>query len=185
MTVAAAVLAAGGGTRFQGPEHKLLTPFRGRPLVAWAIDAAVAARLDAVFVVSGAADLAGCVPEGVRLAHNERWAEGQATSLALAIDVAHAGGFDALVVGLGDQPLVLPEAWRAVALAGSPIAVATYDGTRGNPVRLARDVWPLVDAEGDQGARGLMRRRPDLVGEVACSGSAADVDTLEDLELWS
>ena len=146
------VLAAGAGTRFEGPTHKLLAPFRGKPLVQWAIEHAAAAGLDETLVVRGAIDVPGS--ENLVLV-NEQWEGGIATSLHAAIAYARDAGHDAIVVGLGDQPLVLPEAWRAVAAAtATPIAVATYDGRRGNPVRLAADVWPLLPTTGDDGRAG-------------------------------
>jgi len=193
VTAAAVVLAAGAGSRFDGEGHKLLAPFRGRPLATWAIDAAAASGLDEVLVVEGAVPLGEVVedagarsPVPVRRLANTRWAEGQAGSLAVAVEAAGAAGHVAVVVGLADQPLVPRAAWRAVAdSTATPISVATYGGRRRNPVRLARSVWPLLSTEGDEGARELMRRRPDLVGEVACEGEPVDVDTVEDLARWS
>jgi len=185
--LAAAVLAAGGSARF-GVASKLLAPFRGRPLVAWAVEAALeAGAFDVVFVVEGAVDLAHEIPSGAILLENPDWAEGQATSLAAAVHAARVGRFDALVVGLGDQPFVGPEAWRAVAtaVAPEPIVVATYEGERGNPVRLGREIWDELPQHGDHGARHLMAGRPELVGEVACPGNAADIDTQEELDRWS
>ena len=186
MTTAAVVLAAGGGSRFAGRTSKLLAPFRGRPLVSWAVDAALGAQLDETVVVTGAIDLSAVVPADVTLLHNEAWASGLATSLRVALDWCERHGHDAVVVGLGDQPLVAAEAWRAVAAAtGAPILVATYSGRRRNPVKLDRSVWPLVPVTGDEGARFVMASQPALVREVACPGDPADVDTVEDLRLWS
>jgi nicotine blue oxidoreductase len=88
-------------------------------------------------------------------------------------------------VGLGDQPLVGAEAYRRLAGAyrgGAKLAVATYDGDRGNPVLLARPLWrEAMKLRGDVGARVLMDRHP--VTEVDCTGTGdpTDVDTLADL----
>jgi molybdenum cofactor cytidylyltransferase len=191
VTTAAIVLAAGGGSRFResgGEIHKLLAPYLGRTVVEWAIESATAAQLDATYVVRGAVDLP--VPPlasgKVTFVRNDRWRDGIAASLQAGVTRARRDGHAAVVVGLGDQPLVLAEAWRLVSRATrTPLAVATYEGERGNPVRLSTLVWPLLPRVGDEGARVVMRRRPDLVTEVPCPGRAADIDTVDDLHEWS
>lgn len=188
MTTAAVLLAAGGGSRFAGRTHKLLAPFRGRPLYEWAVEAALGAELDELVVVTGAVPLDVAAVSGLPLTvlHNPRWSDGQASSLQLAVTHARQRAHEAIVVGLADQPLVPAEAWRRVGAAeGTAIAVATYDGARRNPVRLAAAVWPLLPTEGDEGARVVIRARPDLVSEVPCPGDPADVDTEGDLNAWS
>ncbi|MEY3493142.1 MAG: hypothetical protein RL413_560 [Actinomycetota bacterium] len=193
MTTVAVVLAAGAGSRFSGPTHKLLARL-GRDATGSdsldtvsgrAIGAARAAGIGPVVVVVGAIDLPAEVTAGCVIVRNPNWAEGQATSVQSAVTAAREQGADAVVIGLADQPFVTPDAWRAVAAATSPIAVATYDGVRGNPVRLHESVWSLLPVSGDSGARDLIRLRPELVSEVACAGSSADIDTQEDLDSWT
>src|SRR5438445_13367716 len=105
MTTAAVVLAAGGGSRF-ADGAKLLAPFRGRPLVAWAVDAALAAELEETIVVIGQTSLADVLPSSVTVVNNPDWAEGIATSLQAGLGAADSTGHDAVVVGLADQPRV-------------------------------------------------------------------------------
>ena len=183
MTVLAAVLAAGDGSRFGGP--KLRVDLRGRPLVTWVLEAALAAGLDETVVVTGGEDLSDLVPAGITILDNPDWADGQASSVQVAVRHAEARGHDAVVIGLGDSPMVPSEAWQAVAAVEAPLVTAAYDGARRPPVRLAREVWALLPTEGDEGARVLLQRRPDLVTEVPCAGDPRDVDTEGDLEQWS
>lgn len=187
-TVAAIVLAAGRGSRFGGGASKVTAELGGRPVVQWALDAAVASGLGPVLLVVGndADAVVACATPGVEIVRNERWAEGISTSLGAALRALAARGVvHAAVAGLGDQPRVGVEAWRRVAAAydgGAPLAVATYGGVRANPVLVARDLWPEALAlQGDEGARQLMRNHP--VVEVDCDGTGdpTDIDTPEHL----
>ncbi|MEZ5167063.1 MAG: nucleotidyltransferase family protein [Acidimicrobiales bacterium] len=184
-TTAAVILAAGAGSRFAGDRHKLLTEVKGKAIVRHAVDAARAAGFDEVVVVSGSVDLVPVLPDDVTILHNERWEDGQATSLRAATVYADARGHRTIVVGLGDQPGVPPEAWAAVAAAPADIAAADFGSGPRPPVRLSDALWASLPVSGDEGARALMRQRPEMVVAVPVEGSDADIDTLEDLRRWS
>jgi molybdenum cofactor cytidylyltransferase len=186
--VAIAILAAGRGSRL-GDDAKPLALLHDRPLVSWALDAAIASGLHPVWLVTGyqGRHVAAAAPKGVDVAHNRHWRSGIASSLRSALRAIDPyAEVAAVCVGLADQPRVGPEAYRRLAdahAAGAPLAVATYRGVRGNPVLLARSLWAEANQlEGDVGARQLMQRHE--VVEVSCddTGSAVDVDTAEDLE---
>lgn len=178
----AVVLAAGAGSRFAGDEHKLLAKLEGKPLIWWATTHALNAGFDEVLVVEGAVELAEFVPEQASIVRNHEWADGQSRSLHVAVRYASMYGYTSVVIGLGDQPFVPPEAWRLIAAAKSPIAVADFGHDQTPPVRLSADVWDLLPLDGDEGARQLMASRPEMVSRVACPGKAVDVDTLNTLD---
>ncbi len=184
-SVAAVILAAGFGSRYEGETHKLLAPFRGKPVVQWALEAALNAGFDDVYVVTGAVDITDAVPEGVTIVENHNFADGQATSLRAACAVAANDGHTAIVVGLGDMPLVTTQAWRTVREADGALVTATFSGKRFPPVKVTEELWSLLPLSGDEGARSLMRLRPDVVTEVACEGESIDIDTRGDLSRWS
>jgi molybdenum cofactor cytidylyltransferase len=188
LTVAVAVLAAGRGSRLGGDEPKPLARLDDRPLVAWALEAALASGLRPVWLVTGHGSraVAAAAPPGVDVVHNRHWRRGIAGSLRAALDALEPYvQVDAVCVGLADQPRVGAEAYQRLAAVhgeGAQFAVATYGGVRGNPVLLGRSLWAEARTlEGDVGARQLMRDH-DVV-EVPCdgTGSAVDVDTPEDL----
>ena len=181
-SVLAVILAAGQGSRFNAPEHKLAARLANRPLIWWATKHAIDAGFAEVLVVEGATPVVELVPEQASIVHNHDWADGQARSIHVAVHYAQMFGYDTIVVGLADQPFVPPEAWRRVAASSSPIAVARFARVATPPVRLHSDVWGLLPLDGDEGARQVLRSRPELVVEVPCPGSAVDVDTVVDFD---
>ncbi|NNF53824.1 MAG: DUF501 domain-containing protein [Acidimicrobiales bacterium] len=188
MTVAAILLAAGGGTRFAGPDHKLLALLGDRPVVSWALTAAMEAGFNEVIVVQGAVELSAVIEDATKrhgwtptVIHNPNWEQGQATSLQLAVGHAREQGHSAIVVGLGDQPHVGVSPWRTVGATSGTIVAATFNGARRPPVKLDQAVWDRLPEAGDDGARVLMQAHPELVSEVPCSGDPGDIDTVDDL----
>jgi molybdenum cofactor cytidylyltransferase len=181
------LLAAGSGTRFSGSQHKLLSQIEGQTIISRSLTAMASSGLDGYIVVSGALDLSNHIGD-LEEVHNPEWKTGQRSSVIAAMNFARSHGYDAIVVGLADQPFLTSEAWNNVASSPSPIAVATYNGTRGNPVRLHSSVWDTfedLEADPDTGARSLIHLHPELVREVACEGNSADIDTTEDLDTWT
>lgn len=190
-TVAGIVLAAGGATRWLasaegGPfagTHKLLTPFRNRPLACAAIEAAAAGGFDETVVVWGPVDLRNTTDAAVTWVENTSWPSGQASSLATGLAWCKEHAHDAVVVGLADAPLIPQSAWAAVGASKAALAVASFGGTLHPPVRIGRSLWADIPNFGDQGARQLWRNR--AVVAVECDGSPDDVDTVQDLERLS
>ena len=192
MSSAAVILAAGAGTRFTGRSHKLLALLDGRSLIDRAVASAHEARIGPVLVIAGALDpdtlRAACTSiddnSTITLIANPNWEAGQSSSLLLAAQTAAGMDCSAIVVALGDQPHITPTAWRAVAASNAPLAVADYNGHRGHPVRIHADLFNELPSAGDVGARELLQRHVHLVEPVPCAGSAADIDTVEELEQW-
>jgi molybdenum cofactor cytidylyltransferase len=197
--VAGVLLAAGEATRFrkaagaQGPVTKLVAQHDGKALVRHVAEAALAAGLSPLIVVTGHAQDA--VREALHdLAftpvHNPAYASGMASSLKAGLSAVPADAQAAIVL-LGDMPLVSAAliAQLAAAFAQHPRAAAVvpvHEGVRGNPVLLSRAMFAqIMELTGDAGGRQVLRGRDADVIEIAVNEPASriDIDTPDALRM--
>ena len=186
--ISAIVLAGGEGRRFGGT--KQLEVVRGKPLVQHAVDAAAGAEVDEIVVVLGheaervraALDL----PPNASVVVNERYTEGQSTSLATGLDALDPSS-EAAVVLLADQPGIdrrhvtaLLDVYRDEA--PEILRIRFRDGP--GPAIARRSVWPeVIGVTGDTGGRALFDAQPERVMWVWFDEDApVDVDVRDDLE---
>ena len=178
------VLAAGASTRFG--TQKQLAELDGVPLLEHSLRTMRSAPVDRVVVVLGfAADeiVARVNLHGADPIVCARWEEGQSASLACGL--AALADCEAVVVTLGDQPRVSPDAIRRVidGRSGALAIRATYNGNPGHPVLLEQALFDqLRDVTGDKGARNLLLSVP--VRDIPCDdlGGGEDVDTPAELD---
>ena len=185
--ISALVLAAGEGRRFGGT--KQIQVVRGKPLAQHAVDAATAADVDEIVVVLGHDALrvrdALELPPGSRYVINDRYAEGQATSLGAGLRALDPAS-EAAVVLLADQPGIQARHVTALVSAfgdGAPEVVRIRFRDAPGPALLARSVWDeAAELRGDRGARALFDARPERVRWVDLDENApVDVDRQADL----
>jgi CTP:molybdopterin cytidylyltransferase MocA len=185
--VGAIVLAAGAGSRFGSA--KLEARLDGKPVLQHVLDVLAEAGVDDPVVVTAGPLKAEIEWGAARPVTNPEPGRGLASSLkagwAAAMDVSEPP--DAVIVALGDQPLVRADVVAALVAApldaAKPIVAPRYAGSSArNPLRLERDAAPLVDAAaGDRGLGPILDERPDLVRWLDFDGDNPDVDTPADL----
>ena len=184
--VAGIVLAAGESSRLGVP--KQLIPWRGRPLVWHAAQAARQAGLSPVVVVIGAwGDQVRMALDGepVTLVENPVWQAGQSTSVRLGLAEVEAQA-EAAAFMLSDTPLVTGELIRQLVHTHqktlAPLVAPRAGGRRANPVLFDRRTFvDLRELDGDQGGRALFERyEPAWVDWD--ESVLLDLDTTEDLQ---
>jgi len=123
---------------------------------------------------------------GARILRCDRAEEGMASTLAEA--VAARARVPAILVALGDMPLVLPGTVQALTERWRPASIVIpvgHDGRRGHPVLFDRAYFgELRELSGDRGAASLLRRYEQNCVEVPVEdpGIHLDADTPEALE---
>ncbi len=187
--IAGIVLAAGLSRRMGF--NKLTAEIKGRPLVRHAVEAASAAGLAPILVVTGhEKDAVEAALSGldVRFVHNAHYAQGLSTSLKRG--VAALPACDGAMILLGDMPDITPKLIGALIAAFEPqrgisICAAASGGRRGHPVLWGQAHFSeLLQVTGDQGARDVMAAHPDRLRQVAAETDAPlrDIDTPDDLK---
>lgn len=189
--VSVIVLAAGGSSRMGNA--KQLTTVGDTTMIVRAVRTALCANLGPVVVVTGAVDEAVRAAlidweHAITVVHNAAWAQGQATSVAAALQALPASVEAAIFMPV-DQPLLDPvllrrqgAAWRNGANLVAPLVEGEM---RGAPALFDRRHWhELLALQGDVGGRRvLMAHRDEVVTTPALAQWLLDIDTAEDLQL--
>jgi molybdopterin-guanine dinucleotide biosynthesis protein A len=176
------VLAGGRSERMGAPKPTM--PFRGRPLVAWSLDA-LAPLCGELLVMTGAgsdAALAAVVGSRARLVADEG-----SGPLAALVAGARAARGEWLLVAPCDAPfLTAPLYEELLAAAGRRDgAMASADGVANPLVSVLRREAALRELRAAQwmGARGpaAALRQADVALVPVAPHDVADVDTVEDV----
>ncbi len=183
------VLAAGLGSRFAGPIHKLAQPLGASSVLGRTIGHAIESRLPVIVVTTEklVAEAARWVARRDLVVLPEVGSAGAGPlgmGYSIAAGVAARPDAAGWLVLPGDMPLVAPSTLIAVAagLTQQPVVYAQYLGRRGHPVGFSAELYSeLIQLNGDEGARRVTARYPSIGLELGDPGVLFDVDTETDL----
>lgn len=184
------VLAAGTGSRFGAPGHKLTQRLGMSTVLGTTLRHAIASHLPVVVVTTD--ELADVARRHVASrdvvvlpAVGTPGPQPLGMGFSIATGVAARPDAPGWLVLPGDMPMVQSTSLVAVAAALEqyPVAYAQHRGRRGHPVGFGAELYSeLVTLSGDEGARRLVARYPAHGIELDDPGVLVDVDTEADLE---
>jgi molybdenum cofactor cytidylyltransferase len=190
--ITAIVPAAGMSTRMG--QNKLLLTYKGKSLIAHAVDTLLASAIDSIVVVLGyeaekVRQQVGGKP--VTLVENPSYRDGMSTSIRAGLQALPCQS-NAVMIYLADQPLLEPEdvnrLIRAFAEArnnNKSIVVPFFHGQRGNPVIIDSSYREaILGVRGDVGCKRIIERNPDSVFtvEMETDHVVRDVDSMVDYQ---
>lgn len=183
------VLAAGQGSRFKAPDHKLAQRLGDSSVLTATLASALASQLHVIVVTTARFADVACSSVAARdvVVLPEVGASG-AGRLGMGVSIAAGVGAcpnsRGWLVLPGDMPLVRPATLMAVAnaLDHHSVAFAQHLGRRGHPVGFGAELYSeLAALNGDEGARRLVARYPAFAVELDDPGVLIDIDTEDDL----
>lgn len=180
------ILAAGQGSRFPGPLHKLEQPLGAGTVLSATLQHAIQTQLSIVVVtVQRLVDQVSALTARRDVVVLSDAEARRGVGHSIAAGVSERPGASSWLILPADMPLVRSSTIAAVAaaLAHHPVAYAQYRGRRGHPVGFAAELYSeLVALQGDEGARRIIARYPGHAQETDDPGVLVDVDTPADLQ---
>lgn len=179
MSDAIIILAAGASSRFGSP--KQLADWRGRPLIRFVAEEALAACPDVVVVIGAHAPSVRAALDGLscRIVENTAWERGPGSSLKAALAVFEA---DAVLVTLVDLPQVMRDHFTRLLKTEGPLVASRWSESFGAPAVFRP---PFIEAlrriDDHAGAKAVLQANLAQVSFVDCPEAAHDVDTPESL----
>jgi len=185
------VLAAGSAERMG--RQKLLLDFKGKPVLQWVLEAAIASVLSEIVCVARDAQEYGSkisVAAGrLKWVSNPKADAGLSTSVAAGLRAVSARSEAALFL-VGDQPFVTAELIDGVIKLyqeRTPVLLVapSCQGQTRNPVLFHKALFPeLLRLSGDTGGRGLIELYKDKAAFLEWRDEKPffDVDTWKDYE---
>jgi molybdenum cofactor cytidylyltransferase len=185
--IAGLILAAGESSRMGTPKATLT--YRGRTFLEWILQTLQEAGLERIAVVLGhqAEDIQRQTKiEPAQVVINLDYRSGQTSSLQVGLRSLMAEELEAVLLCLVDHPAVAAETVRTIVAtfqqSGAPVVIPTYQGRRGHPVLIGRQVFAeLLELACDAGADSVVRRYRPATQFVAVEdeGIVMDVDDPE------
>ncbi|MEM3616075.1 MAG: nucleotidyltransferase family protein [Candidatus Methanomethylicia archaeon] len=188
--ITAIILAAGYSKRFG--RNKLLEPIAGKPMIRWTLEATLNSMINEVVVVLGfEAERVYEVIKDLkcRVIVNLEYDIGMSSSVKCGVRSIMSRS-EAVLIIPGDYPFIEVETINNVIKkyreTHAPIIIATYNGRRGHPILIGRELFQevLEINEESMGLKAVIRRHENEIvyADAKGMGAITDIDSPEDLK---